>query len=65
MSDRASSVNLVLSLVACTICLLIVLSAVGFGVGVLEFVAGLALFAVASGLIVRRHRRARTARFRG
>lgn len=59
MKNRASVTNLVLSLTAYAVFMLIVLSTVGFGVGLLELILWLALFAVGASLIVRRHLRAR------
>jgi hypothetical protein len=60
MKNRASVTNLLLSLAAYAVFMLIVLSAVGFRVGVLELIVWTTLVAVGSGLIVRRHVRARS-----
>ncbi|WP_300405399.1 hypothetical protein [Nocardioides sp.] len=60
MKNRASATNLLLSLAAYAVFMLIVLSAVGFRVGVLELIVWTTLVAVGSGLIVRRHVRARS-----
>ncbi len=60
MKDRASVTNLVLSLAAYAVFMLSVLSAVGFGVGFLELIVWTTLVAVGTGLIVRRHLRARS-----
>lgn len=60
MKNRASTSNLVLSLVAFAVFMMIVLSAVGFGAGVLEMTLWLALVVVGAGLILRRYLRTRS-----
>ena len=59
MTRRGSTVNLILSLVAYGVLMVILLVAVGFGVGTFELVIWLVLLVAGIVLIVRRFRRAR------
>ena len=59
MRNRASIWNLLVSLVAYLIFMIILLGAIGFGVGTLELLVWLAVVAVGVFLIVRRYRHAR------
>ncbi len=59
VSNRASNLNLLLSLAAYLLFMLVLLSAVGFGVGIVELLIWLGVLAVGILLIVRRYRQAR------
>lgn len=59
MNRRASVGNLWASLGAFAVFVLVLLAAMGFGVGTLELLIWLALLVVGVGLIVRRYQRAR------
>lgn len=57
MSNRASSSNLLVSLTAFLVVMLLLLAAFGFGVGVPELLIWLGALVVGFALIVRRSRR--------
>ncbi len=59
VSNRASNLNLLLSLAAYLLFMLVLLSAVGFGVGIVELLIWLGVLAVGILLIVGRYRQAR------
>jgi hypothetical protein len=59
VKNRASTANLVLSLVAYAVFMDFVLVALGFGMGLVELAIWLGLLVVGILLIVRRYRRAR------
>ena len=60
MRNRASTWNLLLSLAAYLVFMLVLLAALGFGVGTVELLIWLVILVVGAALIVRRYRRART-----
>ena len=59
MTDRASTRNVLLSLCAFVVFMLLLLGAMGFGVGAVELVIWLALLAVGVAAIIRRHQAAK------
>lgn len=61
MSSRASTSNLVLSLAAYLLFVIVLGGAAGFGVGTVELLIWLGVLAIGASLITRRYRRARAA----
>jgi hypothetical protein len=57
--NRASTWNLLLSLAAYLLFMVVLLGAIGFGVGTVELLIWLVILGVGVALIVRRYRRAR------